>query len=113
MAKQKRPSIYLNPPIERVQSELREGQSLSARLGQICERYALICRDVPELSEEERLLLANILSGSYVEPLLIRHLDAEVEDSDVASRDELDALAGKIRDMSVAERVALVESMGA
>jgi hypothetical protein len=109
MSKQKRPSIYLNPPLEKVQASLREGQSLSARLGQISERYALVCRQVPELSDNERSILGNTLSGSLVEPLLIRHLDAEIEDSDAGDESELRDLAERVRSMSLAERVALVE----
>lgn len=112
MTKQKRPSIYLNPPLEKVQASLKEGESLSARLGQISERYALICRDVPELSDTEKNILGNTLSGSLVEPLLIRHLDSEIEDSDAGDESQLRDLAERVRGMSLAERVALIESLG-
>lgn len=111
MTKQKRPSIYLNPPLEKVQASLKEGQSFSARLGEICERYALICRSTPELSERERFLLASTLMGSVVEPLLIRHLDDEIQDSDAGDESELRDLAERVRGMSIAERVALIESL--
>lgn len=82
------------------------------RLGQIAERYALVCRKVPELSDAEKTILGNILSSSLVEPLLIRHLDAEIEDSDVADESVLRDLAERVRGMSIAERVAIVESLG-
>lgn len=107
-----RPSIYMNPPLEEVRDSLPNGMSFAKRLGQICERYALICKRPPELTESERLLLANTLSGSYIEPLLIRHLDAEIEDSDAGDESELRDLAERVRGMSIAERVALVESLG-
>lgn len=108
----RRPSIYLSPPLERVADQLRKGHSLSARLAEIAERYALVCEEPPELTEQERHLLGNTLSGSVVEPLLIKYLEHEIQDSDAGDQAELDALAARVRAMSYAERVALVESLG-
>lgn len=108
----KRPSIYLSPPLERVYEALREGQSLSARLATIAERYQLICGQAPALTDAERDLLGNTLSGSLVEPLLIKHLDDELLDSDAGDPSALKDLAARVKDMSYAERVALIESVG-
>ena len=110
--KQKRPSIYMNPPLYRARETVRNGQSFAARLGEICERYQLICKQPPELSEREQVLLGNTLSGSLVEPLLIKHLDDELEDSDAGDPSELRDLAARVRDMSIAERVAMIEHLG-
>lgn len=49
--------------------------------------------------------------GSYVEPLLIKHLDAEVEDSDAGEAEERRALAARVRDMNYGARIALIEQM--
>lgn len=111
MAK-KRTSIYLAPPLTRVEENLAEGRSLSARLATIAERYALICSQAPTLNDQERHLLGNTLSGSLVEPLLIKHLDDELEDSDAGDLSALRDLAARVRAMSYAERVALIESLG-
>lgn len=108
----KRPSIYLSPPLERVVENLRDGQSLSARLAEIAERYQLACSQAPALTDDERPLLGNTLSGSFVEPLLIKHLDAELEDSDAGDPSALRDLAARVRGMSYAERVAMVEALG-
>ena len=111
----KRPSIYMSRPLQAVAKQLREGQTLSARLATIAERYALVCREAPTLTERERDVLGNTLSGSFIEPLLICHLDAEIEDSDAGDESELRELrdlAARVRDMTLAERVALVESLG-
>lgn len=108
----KRPSIYLSPPLQAVADALKEGDTLSARLATIAERYALICAQAPQLSERESLILGNTLSGSFVEPLLIKHLDHEIEDSEVGDPSERRDLATRVREMSPAERVALVESLG-
>lgn len=108
----RRPSIYLSPPLERVNEALRDGQSLSARLATIAERYQLVCSQAPDLSDRERHLLGNTLSGSYIEPLLIKHLDAELEDSDAGDPSDLRDLAARVREMSLADRVAMIESLG-
>jgi len=108
----KRTSIYLSPPLGRVEEALRENQSLSGRMATIAERYALICSQLPYLTEQDRLLLGNTLSGSLVEPLLIKHLDAELEDSDAGDPSALRDLAARVREMSYAQRVALIESLG-
>ena len=108
----RRPSIYLGPPLERVNETLREGQSLSVRLATIAERYELVCSQPPELTDDERHLLGGVLSGTFIEPLLIKHLDSELEDSDAGDPSELRDLAARVRDMSYAERVAMIESLG-
>lgn len=108
----RRPSIYLSPPLERVNEALREGQSLSARLATIAERYELVCSEQPDLTDDERHLLGNTLSGTLIKPLLIKHLDDEIEDSDAGDPSALRDLAARVREMSLAERVAMIESLG-
>lgn len=108
----KRPSIYLSPPLEKVADQLREGHSLSARLAEIAERYALVCEEPPELSDQERHLLGNTLSGSVVDPMLIKYLHDEIEDSDAGTPEECRELAHKVRHLSYAQRIALIEKLG-
>ncbi|OLO05306.1 hypothetical protein [Salinicola socius] len=110
--KAKRPSIYLSPPLQQVADNLRNGQSLSQRLATVAERYRLVCSNVPTLTENERVIVGSTLSGSHVEPLLIKHLDDEIEDSDAGDLTERRDLAARVRDMTLAERVALIESLG-
>lgn len=108
----RRPSIYLSPPLERVVDNLGERHTLSQRLATIAERYELACSQPPDLTEAERQLLSTTLSGSLLEPLLIKHLDAELEDSDAGDDSALRDLAARVREMSLAERVAMIESLG-
>lgn len=108
----RRPSIYLSPPLERVVDNLGERHTLSQRLATIAERYELTCSQPPELTETERQLISTTLSGSLVEPLLIKHLDSELEDSDAGDPSEIRDLAARVRTMSYADRVAMIESLG-
>ncbi|SJN14839.1 hypothetical protein CZ787_17155 [Halomonas citrativorans] len=110
--KAKRPSIYLSPPLQHVAGNLRDGQSLSQRLATVAERYQLICKQTPELTDRELEILGSALSGSHVEPLLIKHLDDEIEDSDAGEPAQRRELAERLRGMSIAERIALIESLG-
>lgn len=104
--KKRRPSIYLSEPLQRVEDRLRERQTLSGRLAQMAERYELVCSQVPELSDVEKDQMGAALSGTFIEPLLIKHLDSELEDLGATD------LAARVRDMSYGERVAIIESLG-
>lgn len=108
----KRPSIYMNPPLQSVKGSLRGSQSLSQRLGEIVERYQLACSQMPAISDREISILGDALSGSLVEPLLVKHLADELEDSDAGDPSEIHDLAARVRDMSYAQRLALIESLG-
>lgn len=106
------PSFTPSPKL-RADLEARRGtEGVTGRLNQIFDRYQLITAKVPALTEQETVLLGNTLSGSYIEPLLIKHLDDELLDSDAGTPDECQALADRIRNMTLAERVALIESLG-
>lgn len=106
------PSFTPSPALRAELNARRDTVGVTGRLNQIWDRYALICAQAPTLTEQERHLLGNTLSGSFIEPLLIRHLDAELEDSDAGDPSELRDLAERVREMSLAERVAMIESLG-
>ncbi|MGM0927578.1 MAG: hypothetical protein ACQEXC_14325 [Pseudomonadota bacterium] len=108
----KRPSIYLSPPLEHVAEHLKDGESLSARLATIAERYAMICEEIPPLTDKQRHILGNTLSGSVVDSMLIKYLHDELEDSDAGTQEECRELAHKIRHLSHAQRIALIEKLG-
>ena len=109
----KRISIHLNPPLKAVQDTMGEGQSLSARLGEICERYQLVCKyDAPPLAPELADLLKQILTGTWIEPLTIRYLASEVEDSELGDQHTRDRLWKALKEMNVAQRVVVLESLG-
>ncbi|SDJ88570.1 hypothetical protein [Billgrantia gudaonensis] len=108
----RRPSIYLSPPLAEIADNLPPEKSLSARLATIAERYELACSQPPELTDDERQLLGSTLSGTLLEPLMIKYLDREIEDSNAGDPSELRDLAARVREMSYAERVAMIESLG-
>ena len=106
-------SIYCGQPLMGVVRTLKKGQSLSGRLNQMAERYLAICREHGvDLTDEEATILGNCLSGTFVEPLLIRHLADEVEDSEWADEEAAKSLIRKLRSASYADLVATVEKLG-
>lgn len=106
------PSFTPSPALRAELNAKRDTIGVTGRLNQIWDRYALLCAQAPKLTDEECYLLGNTLSGSYIEPLLIKHLDDEIEDSDAGDASALRDLAARVREMSLAERVALIESLG-
>lgn len=106
------PSFTPSPKL-RADLEARRGtEGVTGRLNQIFDRYELLTAKAPALTEQETLLLGNTLMGAYLEPLLIKYLDDELMDSDAGDPEECKALALRIRDMTLAERVALIERLG-
>lgn len=108
----KKSSVYFGPPL----AELTERDnhdsardSVSGRINRVAERYlAILRRHGVDLTDDERNILGNVLSGSWADPLLIRHLAYEVEDSEHNAPD----LVAKLRSASFADLVATVEKLG-
>lgn len=109
----KKSSVYFGPPLEALTSNLTDGDSVSGRINRAAERYLeVLKRHGLKLTEEERAILGNCLSGSLVDPLLIRHLADEVEDSELGGSKSGKALLAKLRNAPFADLVAEVERLG-
>ena len=113
-----RKTIWMNPPLEKLaekcgEAKGRDGQ-FSRRLGDIVERYDVLIRltSVPELDDEERMILGVVICGSTVTPTAIRYMDDGVLESGASTDENLRQLAEKIKGWSPAERLAVIESLG-
>lgn len=114
----KRTSIYLNPPIE---AALDGADSISGRIGQICDRYAEInrrARITHRFSEPEINAFRDCCNGTWFEPaqLIDDAVLANFEDSlidGIADKWQIDAPATieKLRGLTYADQVALVEDI--
>jgi len=106
-------SIYLGAPLLRATSGLPEHESLTFRINRIAERYlAIVGHHRVALDEAETLALKEILAGCDVEPLTIRYLADEIDESSYGSTDMGHRLAEKLRAASFAELVGTVERLG-
>ena len=95
-------------------SRRRPSESLSGRVNQVVERYAsLLEGERIELTEKESLVLSGCLMGSVVDPLLIRHLVDELDDSEFADNPdpEFYSLRDKLQSANYAQLLATVEHL--
>lgn len=109
----KKSSVYFGPPLMELTANLRDGDSVSGRINAVVERYLeIVRRDAIPLTDGERYVLTSVLMGSVIEPLLIRHLVDEIEDSEMADTDHARSLVGKLRGAPFASLVATIERVG-
>ncbi len=114
----KRTTLYLNAPIA---AAVAGAESISGRLGAVCDRYAEILRRariLPRFTEQELDALRDCCNGTWFEPaqLIDGAVLANFEDSLVdglAEKWAIDsaALSDKLRALTYAEQVALVEEI--
>lgn len=114
----KRTSIYLSPPLEEA---LKGADSISGRLGQICDRYAETnrrARIAQRFSAGELNAFRDCCNGTIFGPaqLIDGAVLANFEDSlqdGIAEKWGIDAPAtiAKLRDLTYPDQVALVEDI--
>ena len=113
MAKTKQ--VYMNPALAGLEAETKEsGWSFSARLGEIVERYQILLdlEELPDFSEEETAILSECICGSVIDRRKSRGLHLDVFDAATGTQKERDALSAKIAEMTVGQRLVLIENMG-
>jgi hypothetical protein len=116
----KRTSIYLNPPLAEA---LKGADSISGRLGQICDRFAETNRRArirQRFSEAELMALRDCCNGTIFGPaqLIDGAVLANFEDSEpdgLYEKWEIDAPAtiAKLRGLTYPDQVAMVEDIEA
>lgn len=113
-----RKQIWINPPLERLIEQCghakgRDGK-FSRRLGDVVERYETIIKltPVPELTDDEKMILGEVICGSIISPLTINRMDESVMYCATGTEVERQALSEKVSNWSVAERMAVIESLG-
>lgn len=113
MAKTKQ--VYMNAPLVRLEAETKEGgESFSARLGEIVERYGILIdlEELPEFSEDEMEILNEVIWGNIVNRRKVRGLHLDVLDAATGTQAARNALSAKVAEMTVGQRLALIEKIG-
>ena len=113
MAKTKQ--VYMNPPLVRLEAETKEGgESFSARLGEIVERYGILIdlEELPEFSEDEMEILNEVIWGNIVNRRKVRGLHLDVLDAATGTQAARNALSAKVAEMTVGQRLVLIEKIG-
>ncbi len=112
MAKTKQ--VYMNAPLVGLEAETKEGgESFSARLGEIVERYGILIdlEELPEFSEDEMEILNEVIWGNIVNRRKVRGLHLDVLDAATGTQAARNALSAKVAEMTVGQRLALIEKM--
>ena len=113
MAKNKQ--IYMSPALMDLETEMKaKGESFSARLGEIVERYGILLdlEDVPDFSEAETEILSECICGSYINCRKVRGLHLDVLDAATGTQEEREELSHKVEKMGAGARLALIERLG-
>lgn len=113
--------IYITEQLATLISGRENHDSLSGRISTIAERYGwIIDKHKPELTEPEWNACRDALNGVWLRDTdMLRMVWAEIADADkingLGAKWEVDAqaLSQRIRDMTPAETVALVEAVEA
>ena len=115
MAKAKTKQVYMNTGLSELESEMKEnGGSFSARLGEIVERYQMILdlEALPEFSEDEMEILNEAVFCNKVDRRKVRGLHLDVLDAATGTQAARNALSAKVAEMTVGQRLALIEKIG-
>lgn len=113
MAKTKQ--VYMNAPLVGLEAETKErGESFSARLGEVVERYGIILslEEIPEFTEDEIEVLSEMVCGSYINCRKIRGLHLDALDVASGTPETRRSVSEKIDKMTAGQRLALIEKMG-
>ena len=107
--------IYMSSALTELETEVKEiGGSFSARLGEIVERYGILLdlEELPEFSEDEMEILSEVICGAGVDRRKVRGLHLDVLDAASGTQEERDALSAKVAEMTVGQRLKLIEMLG-
>lgn len=108
----KRQSIYLSPLLREVYNEAEERETgFSRLLTEYVERYKTMVRLVklPELTDHEKMILGEVVSGSMVTPEMLVAMGWSINDAESGTPEEKEALIQKVKTLRPAERMALVD----
>ncbi len=113
MAKNKQ--IYMSPALTELETEMKaKGESFSARLGEILERYGILLglEELPTFSEEETEILSECICGATIDRRKVRGLHLDVLDAATGTQEEREELSRKVAEMGAGQRLVLIEKMG-
>ena len=107
--------IYMNAPLAGLEADVKEaGTSFSARLGEIVERYRILIdiEELPDFSMTETSILGEVVCGATIDRRKVRGLHLDGLDAATGTIAEREELSRKVAEMTVGQRIALIEKMG-
>lgn len=108
-------TISMGGAIEALSDKMKkEGGNFSARLDEIVERYGILIdlEELPEFSEDEMEILNEVIWGNIVNRRKVRGLHLDVLDAATGTQAAHDDLSAKVAEMTVGQRLKLIETLG-
>jgi len=108
-------TISMGEAIEALSDKMKqEGGNFSARLDEIVERYSILLdlEVLPDFSPEELTILGEVICGSVIDRRKVRGLHLDVLDAATGTQAARNTLSAKVAEMTVGQRLALIEKIG-
>lgn len=105
----------MSPALTELETEMKaKGESFSARLGEIVERYGILLslEEVPEFTEDEIEVLSEMVCSSYINCRKVHGLHLDALDVASGTPEIRSAVSAKIEKMTAGQRITLIEKMG-
>ena len=114
MATNQKKSIYLTGTLIDIYDECHSkerNRSFSGRIADIAERYEalLSLTDTPALTAEEKMILGEAVSGTFIDKLKLKYLPEAILDTQISGCSEL---ADKVSRLDYVQRLGLIEELG-
>lgn len=104
--------IFKTKPVQNVINALHEGESATARISTIIERFEYLMSGEINLSDTEKAILLDAFSHRPVTPLAIANYYPTVKASTAGTEQEREMLVSRLSTMTSTERVSVLESIG-
>ena len=109
----KKSSVYFGKPLIELINDRKKGSSVSGKINKTADRYMLICKNHGvKLTANECAVLCNFLEGKTINAMLIKHLFSELEQHETTKIVAKKTLINKLAQHSIADIVAMIESLG-
>lgn len=114
MASEFKKSIYLTGELINIYDECNvkkeRDRSFSGRVADIVERYTVLMAitEVPNLTNEEKVILGEAVLGSFIDRNKIRYLPDSIRDTEMPGSEYL---ANKVEQLDYNQRLKLIEEL--
>jgi FixJ family two-component response regulator len=111
-------TIYMSEPLERLaektQGADRRNGGFSRRLGETVDRYEIIMglTDLPDFDDTETQILSEVICGSVISRSKVAGMHLDIIDASIGTQEQRAKLLRKIEELSIAQRIKLIEKLG-
>lgn len=111
-------TVYMSEPLEKLaektKSNDRRNGGFSRRLGEIVDRYGIIMSltNLPDFDDTEINILSDVICGSVISRSKVAGMHLDIIDASIGTQEQRAKLLRKIEELSIAQRIKLIEKLG-